>query len=249
MAALVTLCVAAAAMQGGARVAPLRGVRSHVTASAMGGHGAASKEPAVGFVQTEMRKAAMKLHTREQAPKEGEQKSQTPMKQWAPTRAGYMQFLVDSQVVYGAMEEIVSARPELSLLRSTGLERTTPLKLDIALLISEGCEAATPTAIATDYASMLKTLPTPAFVCHFYNYYFAHTAGGRMIGKQLSDALLEGRVLDFYKWDGDVKELLGAARKHIDDMAEAWTPEQRSECVEQTAASFKGAGSLMASLR
>jgi hypothetical protein len=39
-------------------------------------------------VQTEMRKAAMKLHTREQAPKEGQQKSGTPMKQWAPTRAG-----------------------------------------------------------------------------------------------------------------------------------------------------------------
>lgn len=24
----------------------------------------------------------------------------------------------------------------------------------------------------------------PAFVCHYYNYYFAHTAGGRMIGSK-----------------------------------------------------------------
>lgn len=24
-----------------------------------------------------------------------------------------------------------------------------------------------------------------AFICHFYNFYFAHTAGGRMIGKKV----------------------------------------------------------------
>lgn len=26
----------------------------------------------------------------------------------------------------------------------------------------------------------------PAFICHYYNHYFAHTAGGRMIGAKVS---------------------------------------------------------------
>ncbi len=25
----------------------------------------------------------------------------------------------------------------------------------------------------------------PAFICHYYNFYFAHTAGGRMIGNKV----------------------------------------------------------------
>ena len=40
---------------------------------------------------------------------------------------------------------------------------------------------------ATVYVQLLRELvgagKLRAFVCHFYNFYFAHTAGGRMIGK------------------------------------------------------------------
>ena len=39
----------------------------------------------------------------------------------------------------------------------------------------------------------------PEFMCHYYNYYFAHTAGGRMIGKQMSALLLNKKTLEFYK--------------------------------------------------
>ena len=60
------------------------------------------------FVQNDMRKAAMMLHTRDQAPKEGQQKAQTPFTRWEPTRSDYMQFLVDSLEVYQALEDIVS---------------------------------------------------------------------------------------------------------------------------------------------
>lgn len=153
---------------------------------------------AQGFVQTEMRKAAMALHTRDQS-KEGKEAAQKPMMQWTPTRKGYLQFLVDSRHVYGAVEEIVNERAELAALRNTGLERTAALDKDIAWMVSEGCEPTVPSAAATGYAAELKSLSTPAFVCHYYNYYFAHTAGGRMIGKQMSDMLLDGRVLEFYK--------------------------------------------------
>jgi len=46
-----------------------------------------------------------------------------------------------------------------------------------------------------------------------------------------------------------VKELLDAARQHIDAMAASWTQDERDACLAQTAASFKGGGGLMASLR
>ena len=49
----------------------------------------------------------------------------------------------------------------------------------------------------------------PAFMCHFYNIYFAHSAGGRMIGKKISSMCLEDAELDFYKWDGELSDLLG----------------------------------------
>ena len=39
----------------------------------------------------------------------------------------------------------------------------------------------------------------PAFLCHFYNIYFAHTAGGRMIGTKVASMILDSRQLNFYK--------------------------------------------------
>lgn len=170
----------------------------------------ARQAKAKSFVQTEMRKAAMALHTFEQAPKEGKREAPKPAMEWAPTKKGYLQFLVDSRYVYGSIEEIVDERAELAVLKNTGLERTAALDQDIAWFLSEGLEATTPSEAATGYVAELKSLSTPAFVCHFYNYYFAHTAGGRMIGKKLSDMLLDGRVLEFYQ----VRRRARLARRH-----------------------------------
>ncbi len=41
-----------------------------------------------------------------------------------------------------------------------------------------------------------------AFICHFYNIYFAHSAGGRMIGVRLADQLLDRKKLAFYEYEG-----------------------------------------------
>lgn len=43
---------------------------------------------------------------------------------------------------------------------------------------------------------------TPAFLCHFYNTYFAHSAGGKMIGTKLSAVLLDRHKLQFYQYEG-----------------------------------------------
>ena len=78
-------------------------------ASAHGhGHGGSDRRPGEkGFVE-EMRFVAMKLHTREQAPKEGEKKpepkpEQQPMQKWEPTKEKYLKFLVESKAMYEAM--------------------------------------------------------------------------------------------------------------------------------------------------
>lgn len=56
----------------------------------------------------------------------------------------------------------------------------------------------------TEYAALLKQMSEspeklPAFMCHYYNFYFAHTAGGRMIGKKMAAMLLDNHELEFYK--------------------------------------------------
>lgn len=53
----------------------------------------------------------MNLHTKEQAPKEGKKEldeKEKSQRKFEPTREGYLQFLVDSKVVYDALESIVS---------------------------------------------------------------------------------------------------------------------------------------------
>lgn len=75
------------------------------------GHGHGMGGPPVdkdSFVQNEMRSYAMKLHTRDQAPREGQQKAEKPFTTWEPKRENYLQFLVDSLVVYETLDNIVA---------------------------------------------------------------------------------------------------------------------------------------------
>ena len=79
-------------------------------------------EPKVVVFTQEMRQAAMSLHTFSQAPKEGKVKdvsSETQVEQWQTTKEDFLQFLVDSKVVYEAFEKAVE-RPELQSLKNTG---------------------------------------------------------------------------------------------------------------------------------
>lgn len=142
----------------------------------------------------------MRLHTRKQAPKEGEAPAKE-MAPYIPTRADYLQFLVDSQHVYQALEDVVNERPELESFRMTGLERVAPLKLDISFMCNEYDLKRTDVGQpGTNYAELIRGIEsTPEFMCHYYNFYFAHTAGGRMIGKQMSALLLDKKTLEFYK--------------------------------------------------
>lgn len=143
----------------------------------------------------------MRLHTREQAPKEGQQESPVSQEPYTPTRDDYLAFLVDSQHVYQALEDVVNAREELAAFRNTGLERVERLETDIAFLVNEyELERPSVGTAGIEYADMLRRIESiPEFMCHYYNHYFAHTAGGRMIGKKMSALLLDKKTLEFYK--------------------------------------------------
>lgn len=195
----------------------------------------------------------MKLHTRKQAPKEG----QAPDPEAPPyqtTHLDYLHYLVDSHHVFQALEHAVNQHDSLSSFRNTGLERTKGLELDIQFLMEEydltRPEVGTP---AKDYATVIETAlqhhRIPEFMCHYYNFYFAHTAGGRMIGKQMSALLLDKKTLEFYKWDGDVNEMKEVVKQSIEDMAATWSAEDKLQCVDATAAAFQGGGGINANLR
>ncbi len=204
------------------------------------------------FVQDELRPYAMKLHTRDQAPREGEREANkaTPFTKWKPTRQNYLQFLVDSLRVYETFEHIINTHPRLQLLRNTGLERAEALKQDIqwmlrfdpSLILPECGEA------GHAYARLLEELAKsnlPRFVCHYYNFYFAHTAGGRMIGAKMADILLNGVTLQFFQWKSDVKTLIDQTKKKIDELANIWNDNEKKDCLEETLSTFHYGESLM----
>lgn len=199
----------------------------------------------------ELRDVAMKLHTREQAPKEGQAKAAPkPAVPFVPTQMDYLQFLVDSHAVYVALEEIVNGNEKLALFRNSGLERTRELEKDIAWLCDKYDLERPEVGVAGErYAKELRSMvkgdeDIPEFMCHFYNYYFAHLAGGRMIGKRMSDLLLEGETLEFYRWGENVNELKSKVKNQIEELAQEWSREERDNCIHATAGAFRGGGAL-----
>ncbi|KAK4759933.1 hypothetical protein SAY87_023064 [Trapa incisa] len=207
---------------------------------------------AKGFVE-EMRFVAMKLHTREQA-KEGEkdakQPEEKPVAKWEPTVEGYLRFLVDSKLVYDTLELIVekASVPYYANFRNTGLERSSKLAKDLEWFKEQGYIIPGPSETGLTYASYLEELSDKdpqAFICHFYNVYFAHSAGGRMIGKKVAEILLDKKELEFYKWEGDLSQLLQNVREKLNKVAESWTREEKDHCLEETEKSFKYSGDIL----
>jgi heme oxygenase len=201
----------------------------------------------------------MKLHTRSQSPKEGQAPEQTK-EPYVPTHMDYLKFLVDSQCVYNAMETIVRLphlQPQLQVFHSTGLERVQPLEEDIKYMM-ETYQLIRPIIgqagrvyeaflmdLVSDSKNQSSSVTIPRFICHYYNYYFAHTAGGRMIGKQMSALLLDKVTLKFYQWEqGDVNVLKTVVKDNIENLAQTFTDEQKLACEEETANAFRYAGAI-----
>lgn len=205
-------------------------------------------ETTPSFIQNELRVAAMKLHTRSQAPKEGqaEEKEREPH---VTTHDDYIAFLVDSQHVYKAIEDVVNDNEELAVFRNSPLDRVQALDTDIDFMAKEfNIEKPDVGKPGQDYAEHIRQLGNDGsikeFLCHYYNFYFAHTAGGRMIGKKMSSLLLDKKTLEFYKWDGNLNEIKDRVKGDIEAMVVEWSPEERKRCTDETAAAFRGGGAL-----
>ncbi|XP_044472315.1 heme oxygenase 1, chloroplastic-like [Mangifera indica] len=207
---------------------------------------------AKGFVE-EMRFVAMKLHTREQA-KEGEKEVKEPeertVTKWEPSVDGYLRFLVDSKLVYDTLEEIIQEAPFpiYAEFRNTGLERSEKLAKDLEWFKEQGYTIPEPCSPGVTYAKYLKELSEKdpqAFICHFYNIYFAHSAGGRMIGKKVAEKILDNKELEFYKWDGELSQLLQNVRDKLNKVAGSWTREEKNHCLDETEKSFKHSGEIL----
>lgn len=95
------------------------------------------------------------------------------------------------------------------------------------------------------YLKQLSTTDAPGFLCHWYNVYFAHTAGGRMIGGKVAKDLLGGASLAFYEWEGDLATHMSAVRESINAVAEGWSREEKDACLAETELSFKYSGELL----
>ncbi|KAI3827347.1 hypothetical protein L1987_01420 [Smallanthus sonchifolius] len=202
-----------------------------------------------GFVE-EMRFVAMKLHTKDQAKEGGKEAQEKPLPKWEPTIDGYLKFLVDSKLVYDTLEKIVDKAdfPEYAEFRNTGLERAESLAKDLAWFKEQGHSIPEPSSPGLNYSAYVEELSKKdpqAFICHFYNTYFAHSAGGRMIGKKVAEKILNGKELEFYKWDGDLSQLLQNVRDKLNKVAENWTREEKNHCLEETEKSFKFSGEIL----
>lgn len=231
-----------------------------------------------GFVG-EMRKVAMKLHTKDQA-REGEKEVKPEQVQkFLPTVEGYTRFLIESKYVYDFIEQRMRdrayspafARSHLptsetyELFTNTGLERGCRLSQDIEYMkkiMKEANEIGSedikekeePFLAGREYVEYLERLEKndfPKFICHYYNFYFAHTAGGKMIGNKIANMLLDGYQLEFYKYgegkeeNADVNAMLDRVRDNINMIAEKWSQEEKDACLLETELSFKYSGQLL----
>ena len=71
--------------------------------------------------------------------------------------------------------------------RNTGLERSEKLAKDLEWFKEHAIpEPSSPGVTYSQYLKELSEKDPQAFICHFYNVYFAHSAGGRMIGRKVN---------------------------------------------------------------
>ncbi|XP_071728674.1 heme oxygenase 1, chloroplastic-like [Rutidosis leptorrhynchoides] len=196
-----------------------------------------------GFVD-ELRSVAMKLHTKDQS-KEGQKETQIkPWREWDPTLDGYLKFLVDRKLIYDTLDKIICQAdfPEYAEFRNTGLERALNLSKDLQWFKEQGHVIPQPLPVGLDYSLYIEKLSKndpQAFICHLYVIYFGQTAGGRMIGRKVAAKLLNGKELEFYKWDGDITITLQYFREKLNKVAQNWTRDEKDHCLDEIEISFK----------
>jgi len=66
-----------------------------------------------------------------------------------------------------------------------------------------------------------------------------------MIGKKVSEKILNKKELEFYKWEGNLSQLLQDVRNKLNQVASSWSREEKDHCLEETEKSFAYSGALL----
>ncbi|KAG6624711.1 probable inactive heme oxygenase 2, chloroplastic [Carya illinoinensis] len=169
---------------------------------------------------------------------------------WEPTLDGFLKYLVDSKLVFDTVERIVDESSDVAYayFRKTGLERSEGLAKDLEWIRLQGFVIPEPSNPGVSYAKYLNELAeksAPLFLCHFYNIYFSHIAGGQVIARQVSKKLLEGREMEFYRWEGDMPGLMSGVREKLNMLGEHWSRDEKNKCLKEATKSFRFLGQIV----
>ncbi|ONM30015.1 Heme oxygenase 1 chloroplastic [Zea mays] len=66
-----------------------------------------------------------------------------------------------------------------------------------------------------------------------------------MIGKNVSEKILNNKELEFYKWEGNLSQLLQNVRNKLNQVASSWSREEKDHCLEEMEKSFSYSGGLL----
>lgn len=169
---------------------------------------------------------------------------------WKPSKEGLLKYLVDSKLVFDTIERIVDESEDVSYayFRRTGLERSQNIEKDLIWFGEQGFAIPQPSNPGVSYAKYLKERAEQSaslFLSHFYNIYFSHVSGGQVIATQVSQMLLEGRELEFNRWEGDAEKLLLGVREKLNMLGEHWPRDEKNKCLKETAKTFKYMGQIV----
>lgn len=169
---------------------------------------------------------------------------------WQPSMDGFLRFLVDNNLVFATLERIVDESDNVSYayMRKCGLERSKGILKDLAWFEERGLVVPTPSSPGVTYAKYLEELAetsAPLFLSHFYNIHFSHIAAGQVIAKKVSEQLLEGKELEFFRWEGDVPEMLKGVREKLNMLSEHWSRDEKNKCLRETTKSFRYMGQIV----
>jgi len=87
--------------------------------------------------------------------------------------------------------------------RKTGLERSRGLSEDLEWFSQQGNVIPPPSNPGITYVKYLEELAeksAPLFLCHFYNIYFSHIAGGQVIAKRVCSSLAFSSAVFCFKF-------------------------------------------------
>nr|AVY91856.1 heme oxygenase 2 [Saccharum hybrid cultivar SP80-3280] len=181
---------------------------------------------------------------------EKEEEGELEAGEWMPSMEGFVRYLVDSKLVFGTIERVVAESTDVAYVyfRKSGLERSASISKDLEWFRKQGIAIPEPSTSGSTYAAYLTELAernAPAFLSHYYNIYFAHITGGVAIGNKICKKILEGRELEFYKWDTDVELLLKDAREKLNELSKHWTRKDRNLCLKEAAKCFQYLGKMV----